>query len=190
GLFLDVWNPLPTPNDRTLARHASSSSSTTPLPSLDVLVLAIADTVAKGERTTLKINGKTIGGYPDPTHATSKLVREHAALYQVPRFFAMLTPEAAKLRLGPDFELGQLIAFIDRTDKDGHKVFTTERHTEVLPIRMELIDKLVKLRERLLQKGVKLTHFAVTSGFRTPDYNKSVRGAAYSRHCYGDGVDI
>lgn len=30
----------------------------------------------------------------------------------------------------------------------------------------------------------------VNSGYRTPSYNKSIGGATYSRHMYGDGVDI
>ncbi|HLX65260.1 MAG TPA: D-Ala-D-Ala carboxypeptidase family metallohydrolase [Planctomycetota bacterium] len=193
GLYHLTWNS--SPNEPRAQRSgnlapASSSSELQPPLALDILVLAEAEISAKGDRTLLSVNGKSIGGYLDPTKSTSKLVREHAGLYQVPRFFAQLTPETAKLRLGPDFELGQLIAFKDYTDKDGHKVFTTERHTDVLPLRMELIDKLVKLRERLRQKGVKVTRFAVTSGFRTPDYNRQIHGAAYSRHCYGDGIDI
>jgi hypothetical protein len=155
-----------------------------------VLVMSEAETAAKGERTFVKVNGKSIGAYLDPLKSPSALVREHADRYQIPKFFALLTPETARLRLGPDFELGNLIAFIDRTDKEGHKIFTTERHTDVLPIRMELIDKLVKLRERLQQKGIKCSHFAITSAFRTPDYNKVVGGVAYSRHCYGDAVDL
>ncbi len=178
---------------KTAIPVAANAFSLTPLPAtlgLDVLILAESETVTKGEKTTLKVNGKTVGAYLDPNKSTVKRVREHASNYQVPRFFASLSPEAAKIRLGPDFELGQLVAFMEEHDKDGHKIFTTNRHTDVLPLRIELIEKLIKLRERLRQKGVRMTHFAVTSGFRTPDYNKQIGGVPFSRHCYGDAVDI
>ena len=173
-----------------VAANAVSVLPFAPAIGLDVLVLAESETSVKGEKTILKVGSKTIGAYLDPTKSTVKRVREHAGAYTVPRFFAALTPEAAKIRLGPDFELGQLVAFMDEHDKEGHKIFTTNRHTDVLPLRMELIDKLVKLRERLRQKGVPITRFAVTSGFRTPDYNKQIGGVPFSRHCYGDAVDI
>jgi hypothetical protein len=157
---------------------------------LDVVVLARVESETKGDKTVVRVNGKSIGAYVNPLASSVKRVREHAAFYQPPKLFALLTPETAKLRLGPDFELGQLIAFKDYTGNDGHKVFTTERHTDVLPLRLDLIEKLIKLRERLRQKGVAVTRFAVTSGFRTPDYNRQIHGAQLSRHCYGDAVDI
>jgi hypothetical protein len=157
---------------------------------LNVVVLTRAETIKRGERTTLKVNGQTLGTYHDPEKSTLKRVRENAARYQIPRFFATLTPETLKLSLGDDFALGQLVAFKDFYGNDGKKIFTTERHTDVLPPRPELIDKLNKLRDRLRAQGVKLTHFWITSGFRTPAYNHSIGGAAYSRHCYGDAADI
>ena len=138
----------------------------------------------------MRVNGKSIGAYSNPLSSSVKRVREHANLYVPPKLFALLTSETAKLRLGPDFELGELIAFKDFVGADGHKVYTTERHTDVLPLRQDLIEKLIKLRERLRQKGVAVTRFAVTSGFRTPDYNRQIKGAQFSRHCYGDAVDI
>jgi hypothetical protein len=157
---------------------------------MDVLVLAEAETHSLGDRTQVRVNGKSIGNYLDPHQSSVRRVRENAALYTVPRFFALLTPETVKLALGEDFDLGQLVAFRDYHGPDGKKVYTTERHTNVLALRPELIQKLIKLRERLRQKGVKVTKFWITSGFRTPDYNRSIGGAAYSRHCYGDAVDL
>ena len=190
GLYRLTWNSSPNAAKSLVPAAANLTSDASPPLGLDVLVLAEAEAGTKGERTTLKVNGKPIGGYLDPTKSTSKRVRDNAKAYQIPRFFATLTPESAKIRLGPDFELGELIAFMDDKDKDGKKVITTNRHTDVLPLRLELIDKLVKLRERLRQKGVKITRFAVSSGFRTPDYNKQIGGVPFSRHCYGDAVDI
>jgi len=157
---------------------------------LNVLVLTQAESAVHGEKTMLKVNGKSIGGYHDPLQAPVRRVREHAQLYRVPQFFAALTPETTGLKLGPDFELGDLVAFRDYHGPDGKKVFTTLRPTDVLALRPELIDKLIKLRQRLREKGVKVTRFWITSGFRTPDYNHSIGGASFSRHCYGDAVDL
>lgn len=187
GLYHLAWH-----NDAARGEIVPASSVQVPaaLAELTVLVLAAAEIEIRGERTMLKVNGKSIGGYYDPLKSTVKRVREHAADYQVPKFFAALTSESAKLRLGPDFDLGDLIAFKDYVGADGRKVFTAERHTDVLPLRPELIEKLILLRERLRQKGVVVTRFGITSAFRTPDYNRSIGGATFSRHCYGDAIDL
>jgi hypothetical protein len=194
GLYRLVWT-----EGETVPLNVAGTplaNATTPVPALaarvalDVVVLARVESELKGDKTFVKVNGKSIGAYLNPLTSSVKRVREHAAFYQPPKLFALLTPETAKLRLGPDFELGNLIAFKDYTGSDGHKVFTQERHTDVLPLRLDLIEKLIKLRERLRQKGVAVTRFAVTSGFRTPDYNRQIKGAQLSRHCYGDAVDI
>ena len=158
--------------------------------SLDVLSLTKAETHVQGGKTFVKVHGKSIGAYSDPAESSIRRVRENAPLYQPPLYFATLTQETIRLKLGEDFDLGQLVAFKDYHGPDGKKVYTTERHTDVLPLRAELIDKLVKLRQRLRDKGVKVTRFWITSGFRTPEYNHSIGGAAYSRHCYGDAVDL
>jgi len=161
-----------------------------PAISISVMVLTRAESQLQGDKTLLKVNGKSIGAYADPDHSSVKRVRENPQQYQIPKFFATLTPETLKLRFGEDFELGQLVAFKDYRNAEGRKVYTTERHTDVVPLRMDLIDKLIKLRARLQEKGVKVTRFWITSGFRTPDYNRSIGGATFSRHCYGDAADI
>ena len=173
-------------------RHvAMATPPTLPPPlGLDVLVMAEAQFHPQSDRTSVRVNGKPIGNYLDPKQSPVRRVKENAAGYQIPRFFAILTPETSKLHLGEDFDLEQLIAFKDYHGPDGKKIFTTQRHTDVIPICPALIQKLVKLRERLREKGVKVTRFWITSGFRTPEYNKQIGGAAYSRHCYGDAVDI
>jgi hypothetical protein len=210
GLYRLTWTPhaagaSPTPSSPSVPRVSANTTPTLALDEkrvalaakpvtcavgLDVLVLAEAQFHPQGDRTGLRVNGKPIGHYLDPHQSPVKRVRENASQYQIPRFFALLTPETSKLHLGEDFDLEQLIAFKDYHGPDGKKVFTTQRHTDVLPICPPLIQKLIKLRERLRQKGVKVTRFWITSGFRTPEYNKSIGGAAYSRHCYGDAVDI
>ena len=182
--------PAATPALALDERRVALASLPTASAGLDVLILAEAQFHPQSDRTSVRVNGKPIGNYLDPKQSPVRRVRENAAGYQIPRFFAILTPETSKLHLGEDFDLEQLIAFKDYHGPDGKKIFTTQRHTDLIPICPALIQKLVKLRERLREKGVKVTRFWVTSGFRTPEYNKQIGGAAYSRHCYGDAVDI
>jgi hypothetical protein len=177
GLYKLIWQ-------RTDDRTAN------PPQELNVLVLAQADFQVSRERTIVKVNGKIIGHYADPAQCSVKRVRENALNYEPPKYFATLSPQTLKLKFGEDFELGQLVAFRDYRNAEGRKVYTTERHTDVVPPRLDLIEKLVKLRERLRSKGIKISKFWITSGFRTPEYNHSIGGAAYSRHCYGDAVDL
>lgn len=185
GLYHLEWRA--TINSRS---PAAASASTPPQPViLDVLVLARSDSEKRGARNMLSVNGKTIGGYLEPSESASKRVRENAARYVPPKFFTTLDASTIPLRLGPDLELGMFVAFKDKRI-DGRKVYTTERHTELCPPRPELIDKLNKLAERLRQKGIPVTRFGITSAFRTPDYNRSVGGVPFSRHCYGDAVDL
>lgn len=176
GLYQLIWKDL---NDDTTTLH-----------SLQVVVTGKAELSTRGDRTTVKVDGKSIGQYLDPAKSPVKRVRENAHLYRPPQYFTSIQNGLEQLKLGPDFELGNLIAYKDYYGSDGKKVYTTQRHTDILPPRADLIDKLVKLRQRLRDKGVKVTRFWITSGFRTPDYNKSIGGAAYSRHCFGDAVDL
>jgi hypothetical protein len=173
GLYQLVWYDTPEQTGQTL----------------QVLVLGRGEHNSSGGKTTVKVNGQSIGQYLDPSKSPVKRVRENPNLYAPPQFFTTIEG-LENLKLGPDFVLGDLIAFKDYYGSDGKKVYTTERHTNVLPPRPELIDKLVKLRQRLREKGVKVTRFWITSGFRTPDYNRRIGGAAYSRHCFGDAVDL
>lgn len=158
--------------------------------SLDVLVLGRATLKPQGERTHVNVRGKDLGAYLDPAKSSVERVVEHAARYRPPEYFAALDRQTLDLPVGESLKLGQLVAFMDRRDAEGHKVYTTVRHTDVLPPSRALCEKLSRLYERLRSKGVKLTRFWITSGFRTPDYNRSIGGAAYSRHCYGDAVDL
>ncbi|MCW8130750.1 MAG: hypothetical protein KIS92_10400 [Planctomycetota bacterium] len=159
--------------------------------SVRVLVLEAAEAKTTNDRRTrLSAGGKSLGWYLDPAQAPVARIKENAARYVPPAYFTTLTDETAGLPLGEDLDLGQIVAFMDHRDANGRKVFTTQRHTQALPPNRELFNKLNLLRERLRRKGVKVTRFWITSGFRTPDYNKQIGGAAYSRHCFGDAVDL
>lgn len=155
-----------------------------------VLVLEEAEARAHGAQTRVSVQGEALGSYADPAASKVPQVREHATRYERPRFFAALDEDTLGLAVGDGLLAGQLVAFMERRDAEGHKIFTTQRHTRVFPPARALNRKLCLLRERLRERGVKLNRFWITSGFRTPDYNRRIGGAAFSRHCFGDAADL
>jgi len=180
-----------TPRQPGLYRLAwRSGNDNDPAKMLNVLVLNRAERREADRRTVVRVLNQDIGSYGDPKESRIEKIQQHARRYQPPEYFTVLGPETLQLKVGRNLELGQLIAFIDRRGTDGKKIYTTTRHTNVLPPSKALCDKLSLLMERLQAQGVKVTRFWITSGFRTPSYNRSIGGAAYSRHCYGDAVDL
>ncbi len=72
------------------------------------------------------------------------------------------------IRLSPNFTLAEFACRGDGSVK----------------IDPELVRKLQQLRDRVGKPVV------ITSGYRTPAYNKTVGGAAQSQHLYGKAADI
>jgi hypothetical protein len=155
-----------------------------------VLVLHEAVMQTKGSRTNVRVLRQDIGTYGNPKASGIERIAQHASRYQPPRFFAVIDKQTLPLKVGRNLELGQLVGFMDHRGKDGRKIYTQTRHTNVFPPSKALCSKLSFLMERLQSEGVKVTRFYITSGFRTPTYNKRIGGATYSRHCYGDAVDL
>lgn len=62
--------------------------------------------------------------------------------------------------------------------------FACKDRSDVVFISPELVQILQKIR----------THFGraviINSAYRTPTYNKKVKGSTYSQHCYGAAADI
>lgn len=64
------------------------------------------------------------------------------------------------------------------------KEFACKDGSDVVFVAPELVEILQKIREHF-GKAV-----SIHSGYRTPEYNKKVDGAAYSQHQYGTAADI
>lgn len=157
---------------------------------LNVLVLVKADVKSFRDGTAVSVRGRNLGEYPEAGKSGVERVARQAARYQAPEFFVVLDQRTLDLPIVEGLALGQLVAFIDKRGPDGRKIYTTERHTDVLPPSRPLCEKLRLLRRRLRAQGSAVTRFWITSGFRTPDYNRLIGGASFSRHCYGDAVDL
>jgi hypothetical protein len=100
-------------------------------------------------------------GYGYPSHSSSH--------YQRAKRFVDLTTADASMKLAPNFTLGELM----QAWKGPYGVYQTH-----------VVKKLQEIR------NVTGGALYVNSGYRSPKYNKSVGGATYSRHMFGDAVDM
>lgn len=102
------------------------------------------------------------------------------ANYENPEGFVEVTPENASLRLSTHFRLGDFVTH-DRRDV----------WPKYVVLREALLDKLELVLADLATHGVEARRVVVLSGFRSPDHNDRVEGAAQaSRHQYGDAADL
>lgn len=99
--------------------------------------------------------------------------------YLPPKGLIKVTEETAETWVSPHFRLGQ---FICKQEGDFPKFLRLET---ALLVKMELIVEFLK------EKGTEVESLYVTSGYRTPHYNKELGNKTnYSRHLYGDAADL
>ncbi len=123
-----------------------------------------------------KLNGEKlldyrIGSYP-------QMPLRGLSIYLPPRGFVEVTPENHMVRVSPHLTLGQ---FVCKQAGD---------YPKYVVLRERLLLKLELLLERINAKGYAAKTFHIMSGYRTPAYNKAIGNVEYSRHIYGDAVDI
>lgn len=101
-----------------------------------------------------------------------------------PKGFIEVTPENQETRVSEHFRL---------------RDFLTHNQKQVWPkylvLEERLVDKLELVIDDLEQRGIRVSHVNVMSGFRTPQYNSLGVGrkggrARDSRHQYGDAADV
>jgi len=147
----------------------------------------------KGSNTphsSVLLDGRLLGPYPDPQKSRSRKVRRHAAAFRPPLYFLTITPETAELRLSPHLALGDCVALPTRPGS-GAAGSRGKRHTDLFPPSRSLIRKLEDLAGALRGSGLRFRRFTTVSGFRTPRYNRRVaQSAPFSQHIYGKALDI
>ena len=118
------------------------------------------------------LNGYPVGIYPredsgEPWH------------FQRPRGFVEITPENENVLLSDHVTL---------EDLDCNMVAPFPHYAS---IRTSLLVKLEGIADELLQRGLPGDHIKILSGFRTPEYNRSIGNRTrFSRHIVGDAADI
>ena len=122
------------------------------------------------------LDGENLRGYHIGTYPHMPL--RGLSVYLPPPGFVEVTPENRLVPVSPHFTLGQFVC----KQAGGYPkyVFLRER----------LLLKLELLLERINAKGYAAETFHVMSGYRTPSYNTAIGNVKYSRHIYGDAVDI
>jgi hypothetical protein len=130
------------------------------------LFVAVPASRMKGEY----LNGYRIGRYPPP--------RRTRPNYEPPRGFFEVTADTADTRLSPHFTLRQ---FLCKQEAD---------YPKYVVIRESLLVLLERLLQDVRARGYDVETFGVISGYRTPWYNRKIGNVPYSRHVYGDAMDI
>ena len=116
------------------------------------------------------LNGYRIGRYPP--------ARKNRSDYDPPRGFFEVTADNADTRLSPHFTLRQFVCKQEAT------------YPRYVVIRESLLVLLEGLLEDVRSRGYDVDTFGVISGYRTPWYNRKIGNVPYSRHVYGDAMDI
>lgn len=124
-----------------------------------------------------------IGYYPPiPNKGKINYFKES---YSLPKYFFLWSNQFEELPISSLLLYKDLV--INPDPIEGQKE-PPERPTKIFTLSYETIlnfEKVIMLAKmKSTFKRVKILSF-----YRTPDYNKKIRGSTYSRHIYGDGID-
>jgi peptidase M15-like protein len=149
-------------------QEPAPASSAKPLPyHLQIVVMHDVSEARNG-----LLNGYPVGVFPN-----SEFGAEWR--FERPRGFVEITQSNKDLRLSDHFRLADLDC----------KLETPYPHYAV--IQTSLLVKLEGLVDVLKQRGLPGDAMKIMSGFRTPDYNRSIGNeTTYSQHLAGDAADI
>ena len=117
------------------------------------------------------LNGYRIGTYPEENY-------KHKISYQKPNGFIEVTQTNKDVYLTPHFQLKQ---FLCKEQSNWPK------YVVINPL---ILKKIELLMDKLHENGIKAKTLFLMSAYRTPYYNKAIGNVKYSRHQYGDAVDI
>ncbi|MBT4137406.1 MAG: hypothetical protein HOE48_05790 [Candidatus Latescibacteria bacterium] len=125
---------------------------------------------SSGLRLDLETNGELSNTYPTPQ--SNPFGASHVSYYERVAYFINLNQVSASERLSDNFRLSE---FVNPTVQRGgtHAYVDAEIAQHIQLVRSGLGRALV-----------------LSSSFRSPEHNRSVGGATFSRHIYGDAVDV
>ncbi len=127
------------------------------------------------------VAGVSIGKYPNPSQGTDK-VREYPSRHVAPTYFVEINEQTESLKLSPIVKIGDLVC---PTSKEN-----PTRHVNFAPVDYSLIIKVEAGWQLFSARNPEIPNWRFISWFRTPAHNKRERGSSFSRHIYGDALDI
>lgn len=146
-----------------------------------VCVFVPYEAEGQGAFGRLRVNGTDLGTYSDPRRSGTEKVSENPEAYTPPTHFIELTERTETMHLVPGREAGE---FVIRDRETG------ERHTRYLPVNTDLLDAVEALDQVVALYFPESARMRIISGFRTPLHNRRIGSGAFSRHVYGDAIDI
>lgn len=115
--------------------------------------------------------GYRIGKYPSEKYKNKEN-------YRNPPGFIEVNEENKDVYLSPHFQLKQFLC----KQKSGWPKYVV--------IKQRMLMKLELVLERLNESGIKANTLFLMSAYRTPFYNKAIGNVKYSRHIFGDAIDL
>ncbi len=114
------------------------------------------------------LNGYRIGRYPEKKYKD----------YKNPKGFVEVTAKNQDVNITPHFKLKQFLC------KESGK------WPKYVVINPRMVRKLELMLDKLNEESVHAKTFFLMSAYRTPFYNKSIGNVKYSRHVFGDAIDL
>lgn len=138
-------------------------------------------TAPAGKWGAYSVAGHPLGIYRDPNQCGEEKVKLHPEAYLPPPWFILIEPSIERLPLWGSLTVGDLVVPDSKTG---------ERHTLVAPISYPLLQTIEILREEIQRHGLPPHALRILSLFRAPFYNRRIGSTSFSRHLYGDAVDL
>jgi hypothetical protein len=125
---------------------------------------------ANGLRLNLVTDAELSNTYPTP--GGNPFGSSHLRYYQRVGYFINLRQARVSERISENFSLSE---FVNPTlQRGGTRAY---------------VDAQIAKHVQLIRSGLGRA-LVLSSAFRSPEHNRSVGGATFSRHIYGDGVDV
>ena len=160
-----AWD-LQAPREPGLYSLKARDIATQRVTRINVFVLVPYSKLADG-----RVDGYRIGVYPERPF-------KKIASYAMPAGFVKVTQENADTLVSPHFTLRQFLC----KQKGEYPKF--------LVVQSETLSMLEAFLDFLDDKGYGVETFGVISAYRTPYYNRLIGNVKYSRHIYGDAMDL
>ena len=125
---------------------------------------------ASGLRLNLVTDAGLSNTYPTPENNPFGL--SHVPYYERVKYFIDLTQAPTSERVSDNFRLSEFVG--PTLQRGGTRAY---------------VDAQMAQHVQLIRSGLGRA-LVLSSAFRTPEHNQSVGGATFSRHVYGDAVDV